>query len=87
MYAGCQDGYVKVWDLETRTLVRSIIVVEVSISSSRLRKCEVDIPVECRCPGAVYVSFRPIHLLCQRTSSGEPHLDPTYNASHASPEW
>ncbi|KAI0078214.1 Zn-dependent exopeptidase [Panus rudis PR-1116 ss-1] len=28
VFAGCQDGYVKVWDLETRTLVRSIIVCE-----------------------------------------------------------
>ncbi|KAJ3559316.1 hypothetical protein NM688_g421 [Phlebia brevispora] len=28
IYAGCQDGYVKVWDLDTRTLVRSIIVSE-----------------------------------------------------------
>ena len=30
VYAGCQDGYVKVLDLETRTLVRTIIVNEVS---------------------------------------------------------
>ena len=29
VYAGCQDGYVKVWDLETKTLVREIIVQEV----------------------------------------------------------
>jgi di- and tripeptidase len=28
IYAGCQDGYVKVWDLETRTLVRTLIVQE-----------------------------------------------------------
>ncbi|CAL1713399.1 unnamed protein product [Somion occarium] len=28
VYAGCQDGYVKVLDLETRTLVRTIIVNE-----------------------------------------------------------
>ncbi|GBE85255.1 Probable di- and tripeptidase [Sparassis crispa] len=28
IYAGCQDGHVKVWDLETRTLVRTLIVVE-----------------------------------------------------------
>ncbi|KAH9933265.1 Zn-dependent exopeptidase [Amylocystis lapponica] len=28
VYAGCQDGQVKVWDLETRTLVRTLIVVE-----------------------------------------------------------
>lgn len=28
IYAGCQDGYVKVLDLETKTLVRTIIVQE-----------------------------------------------------------
>lgn len=31
LYAGCQDGYVKVFDLETKTLVRTIIVQEVSV--------------------------------------------------------
>jgi di- and tripeptidase len=30
IYAGCQDGHVKVLDLETKTLVRTIIVQEVS---------------------------------------------------------
>jgi di- and tripeptidase len=29
IYAGCQDGYVRVFDLETKTLVRTIIVHEV----------------------------------------------------------
>ena len=28
IYAGCQDGYVKVLDLETKTVVRTIIVDE-----------------------------------------------------------
>ena len=28
VYAGCQDGYVKAWDLQTRTLMRTIIVQE-----------------------------------------------------------
>ncbi|KAH7097612.1 Zn-dependent exopeptidase [Auriculariales sp. MPI-PUGE-AT-0066] len=28
VYAGCQAGFVKVWDLETRTLVRTIIAYE-----------------------------------------------------------
>ncbi|KAI0029482.1 hypothetical protein K488DRAFT_80144 [Vararia minispora EC-137] len=28
VYAGCQDGYVKVWDLQTKTLMRTIIVQE-----------------------------------------------------------
>ena len=31
IYAGCQDGYVKVWDLETKTLVRTLIVQEVRL--------------------------------------------------------
>jgi di- and tripeptidase len=30
IFAGCQDGYVKVFDVETKTLVRTIIVQEVS---------------------------------------------------------
>ena len=29
VYAGCQEGYVKVWDTLTRALVRTIIVQEV----------------------------------------------------------
>lgn len=29
IYAGCQGGHVKVWDIETKTLVRTIIVQEV----------------------------------------------------------
>jgi WD40 repeat protein len=29
IYVGCQDGYVKVWDLETKTLIRTLIVQEV----------------------------------------------------------
>jgi di- and tripeptidase len=33
IYAGCQDGHVKVLDFETRTLVRSIIVQEVGAST------------------------------------------------------
>ncbi|THH19346.1 hypothetical protein EW146_g1817 [Bondarzewia mesenterica] len=28
IYAGCQEGYVKVWDTQTKTLVRTIIVQE-----------------------------------------------------------
>lgn len=31
IYAACQDGYVKVLDIETKTLVRTIIVEEVCI--------------------------------------------------------
>lgn len=31
IFAGCQDGYVRVFDLETKTLVRTIIVQEVGM--------------------------------------------------------
>jgi len=30
IYAGCQDGYIKVLDIETGTLIRTIIVHEVN---------------------------------------------------------
>ena len=32
IYAACQDGYVRVFDLETKTFVRTIIVHEVILS-------------------------------------------------------
>ena len=32
VYAGCQDGNLKVWDLETRTLVRVLITSEVRVT-------------------------------------------------------
>lgn len=35
VFAGCQDGYVKVLDLETKTLVRSLIVAEVRTVTPR----------------------------------------------------
>lgn len=31
IYAGCQDGYVKILDLETKTLVRNLIITEVRL--------------------------------------------------------
>lgn len=34
IFAGCQDGYVMIWDLETRTLIRTLIVQEVKLSHS-----------------------------------------------------
>ncbi|KAI0768916.1 Zn-dependent exopeptidase [Irpex lacteus] len=48
IYAGCQDGYVKVWDLETKTLLRRIIVSEnvdilsLSILHSDLYTCSAN---------------------------------------------
>lgn len=31
IYAGCQEGQVKIWDIDTKTLVRTIIVQEVRV--------------------------------------------------------
>ncbi|TFK20012.1 glutathione degradosome [Coprinopsis marcescibilis] len=48
IFAGCQDGYVKVLDLETKTLIRTIIVAEgidilsMSMLNSDLFTCSAD---------------------------------------------
>ncbi|KAI0306265.1 Zn-dependent exopeptidase [Multifurca ochricompacta] len=48
LYAGCQDGYVRVWDLQTNTFIRTIIVQEnidvlsLSILGSDLYACSAD---------------------------------------------
>ncbi|KAG6811024.1 hypothetical protein H0H92_009327 [Tricholoma furcatifolium] len=53
IYAGCQDGYVKVLDLETKTLVRTIIVQEgvdilsMSMVDSDLYTCSADGWIKC----------------------------------------
>ncbi|KAH9980925.1 Zn-dependent exopeptidase [Lactifluus volemus] len=42
MYAGCQDGYVRVWDLQTNTFIRTIIVQEsVDILSLSILGCDL----------------------------------------------
>ncbi|KAG6886585.1 hypothetical protein C0992_003273 [Termitomyces sp. T32_za158] len=53
IYAGCQDGHVKVLDLETKTLVRTIIVQEgvdilsMSMVGSDLYTCSADGWIKC----------------------------------------
>ncbi|KAF8630926.1 hypothetical protein AX17_005283 [Amanita inopinata Kibby_2008] len=53
LYAACQDGYVKVLDLETQTLVRTIIVQEsvdilaLSMMGSNLYTCSADGWIKC----------------------------------------
>ncbi|KAI0271199.1 Zn-dependent exopeptidase [Russula aff. rugulosa BPL654] len=48
LYAGCQDGYVRVWDMQTKTFIRTIIVQEnvdilsLSILGSDLYVCSAD---------------------------------------------
>ena len=34
LYAGCQDGYVRVWDLQTNGFIRTIMVQEVGAQLS-----------------------------------------------------
>jgi hypothetical protein len=53
IYAGCQDGHVKVLDVETRTLVRSIIVQEVGASIHNLVRGPHTCISECRHPLAI----------------------------------
>ncbi|KAI9511084.1 Zn-dependent exopeptidase [Russula earlei] len=48
LYAGCQDGYVRVWDMQTNTFIRTIIVHEnvavlsLSILDTDLYVCSAD---------------------------------------------
>lgn len=72
IYAGCQDGYVRVWDLETKSLVREIIVQEgVDILSLSMMHSDL---YTCSCNGQIQVCSIPclaytrIHHL-QRWSS------------------
>ena len=44
VYAGCQDGHVKIFDLNTRTLVRTIIAQEVSLNTIKVRSSETNAP-------------------------------------------
>lgn len=55
VYVGCQDGHVKVFDLETKTLVRTIIAQEVVIHRTQyLLLTKPDwhsrVLISCRCP-------------------------------------
>jgi hypothetical protein len=71
VYAACQDGHVKVLDLETKTLVRTIIVEEVRVY---FKKCahviEPAVPV-CRYPFDVNAGFRSLHLFFKWVDKGK----------------
>lgn len=56
IYAGCQDGYIKVLDLETRTLVRTIIVQEVNDQTLRVNGSLTEV-IERRYSFPLYVAF------------------------------
>ena len=69
IYAGCQDGYIKVLDLETRTLVRTVIVREVNSRALRTDGFLTD-PVERRGSFPLYVALRPLQRVSKRPDSG-----------------
>lgn len=70
IYAGCQDGYIKVLDLETRTLVRTIIVREVNSRVLRTNGFLTDV-IERRGSFPLYVALRPLQRVGERSDSGE----------------
>lgn len=70
VYAGCQDGVVKVWDLETRTLVRTLMVVEVSDKVVGWHNLPTFDFSECRHSVHVDATIGPVCLLCGWQHSG-----------------
>lgn len=70
IYAGCQDGCIKVLDLETRTLVRTIIVHEVSNPIFPANGFLIE-AVERRDSFPLYVAFRSLQCVSTRQDSGE----------------
>ena len=70
IFAGCQDGLVKVWDLETRNLVRTLLVVEVGyvLGMSSLAHHSPTVPcnLECGYSVYVYVEFGSLCLFRER---------------------
>lgn len=69
IYAGCQDGYIKVLDLETRTLVRTIIVHEVCSLPFRTDEFLIK-TVEHRGPFPLDVTLRSVQRVSGREDSG-----------------
>jgi hypothetical protein len=63
---------VKVLDLETKTLVRTIIVEEVGVYFSQgPHDIKPAVPV-CRHPLNVDVGFRSLHMFCKWVDKGKP---------------
>ena len=69
IYAGCQDGYIKVLDLETRTLVRTIIVHEVSSRTLRTNGFLTEV-TECFSSFPFDVTFGSLQRISKRPDSG-----------------
>ena len=70
VYAGCQDGLVKVWDLETRTLVRTLLVVEVNPPLHRFQTSLIIISSEHRHSIDVTDAFGFVCLFGKRRCAG-----------------
>lgn len=72
IFAGCQEGYVRVFDLETRTLVRTIMVQEVcqDILCVHLSRSSLCLP-EHRHIVTVHAAFRALHEFLQWSSTGQ----------------
>lgn len=71
IFAGCQEGYVQVFDLETKTLIRTIMVQEVRQSSLRayLSRNPLCLP-EHRYIIAFYAAFRALHEFLEWSDTG-----------------
>jgi di- and tripeptidase len=70
IYAGCQDGYIKVLDLETRTLVRTIIVHEVSDWVPVMNESLIKF-IEHRGSFPLYAAFRSLQCVRKRPDPGK----------------
>ena len=69
IYAGCQDGYIKILDLETRTLVRTIIVREVNSRVIQANGALTE-AVERRGSFPLSVALRSLQRVGKRPDSG-----------------
>jgi len=81
LYAGCQDGYVKVLDLETQTLIRTIIVHEVNLAFPEVRSGLSQFLVR----GYLITVddwIRSVHLFSQWVCHGTCGLRNVLNSSH-----
>jgi len=71
IYAACQDGYVRVFDLETKTLVRTIIVQEVNLNSLTSNHLGLTKPpTGHRHPRDVDVGVGALYMFCKRLGKG-----------------
>ncbi|KAI0785192.1 Zn-dependent exopeptidase [Abortiporus biennis] len=94
-FAGCQDGHVKVCDLETRTLVRTIIVIEnvdvlaLSMLHSDLYTCSANGQIQRYSATFDLTATWKAHdgiVLSSLITRLEAHQHPLLSSSHDQPE-